>query len=364
MDKEMKKRIEIILGLILAISVTACGPTTTETSDSVEATKTESESKEVKGDVEAGTVLVSEGGKEVTSKNGKTLEDINIAIIQQDATAPASIMLYDALEEYAATYYPEVKYTLVNGEGDAAFQVELIDQFISQGVDVIAINAADAGVVVGAVEDAISAGIPVISVSAALAEEVGQYTVNSDNIAAGEMHMRYVCENILHGEGSIAIIRGDDGHIASIERTKGYENALAEYPNVKVVFNDTGKWFRDVSMNLTETWLQTGEKIDVILGEDDNMAMGAYDAVEAAGMQGEILVTGINFTEAGAEYTRDGKLCFNVLQNCPAQGRETFEMAVQLALGNEVSNVDIPFEVIAPDQVQAYLEEYWPNLLE
>ena len=358
----MKKLVALMMALVTTFALVACGSTTTETSDSVEATKTEAESEAVKGGDEAGTVLVSEGGMEVTSMNGKTLEDIHIAVIQQNATAAASIQLYDALEEYAATYYPEVKYTLVNGEGDAAFQVELMDQFISQGVDAITLNAADAEVVLGSVEDAVAAGIPVVNVGAALVEELGQKNVISDNTEAGSLIMNYVCEEVLKGEGNIAILRGQDGHQATTDRTIGFEDVLANYPNINVVFNDTGEWSRDVAMNLMENWLQSGEKIDVVIAQNDEMGMGAYDAIAAVGKTDEIIVTSIDFSEGGAEYTRDGKILADVLQNAPEQGCSTFQMAVELALGNDPRDKVIPFELITQDNVGDYLKQYWPNL--
>lgn len=374
----MKKILAITLCVLLVVGLAACGSPASSESQAPSESAQESEAASAEsqetppedtgsGNAPAGEgeVIVSQGGKEVVSANGKGFEDIHIAVIQQNATATASIMLYNALEEYAAEYYPEVKYTLVNGEGDAAFQAELMDQFIAQGVDVITLNAADAEVVLGSVQDAIDAGIPVVNVGAVLTEELGQYNAISENAEAGELQMKYVCENLLEdGKGDIVIMRGQDGHQATTDRSKGYENILADYPDVNVVFEDTGEWARDVGMNLMENWLQSGQNIDVVVAQNDEMAMGAYDAVAAVGKEDAVLVTSIDFSEGGAEYTRDGKFACNVLQNAPEEGRSTFQLAVELALGNDPDDAIIPFELITPENINDYLEAFWPNLLQ
>jgi inositol transport system substrate-binding protein len=307
-------------------------------------------------------MLTSQGGKQVLSVNGKGFKDINLAVIQQVATAPASIMLYDALQAYAKQYYPEVKYTMVDPNNDASKQSELMQQFIAQKVDCITLNAADADVLVSSVQDAIKAGIPVVNVGAALSKEVGQHNVISENFQAGEFQMNYICEKLLKGKGNVAIIRGQDGHQATTDRSKGYTDVLKKYPEIKVVFEDTASWNRDTAMSLVENWLQSGKQFDAILCQNDSMACGAADAVVAAGKQNEIKVAGCDFSEDGAKYMVEGKLAVNILQNCPAQGTNTFQMAVELALGNDPKQVVIPFELITPDNLKEYVAKYWPNL--
>ena len=98
---------------------------------------------------------------------------------------------------------------------------------------------------------------------------------------AGEIEMSAVAE-ALEGKGRIVILEGTYGHEPQLQRKRGYDNVLKEYPDIEVVATQTGKWYRNEAMAVMENWLQADMGIDAVVAENDEMALGALKAIEEA----------------------------------------------------------------------------------
>ena len=165
------------------------------------------------------------------------------------------------------------------------------------------------------VEEAIEAGIPVLVTKTKIADNSVCPFVGQDDVVAGQMEMEWMAEQ-LGGKGNIVIIEGPTGIDAAISRTDGISKTLDEYPDIKVLHSQPADWNRDEAMSLMETWLQEGEEIDAVVAQNDEMALGAYDAIVDAGKEAEIKVIGIDAIDAAIKSVSAGELDATVLPGC------------------------------------------------
>lgn len=157
------------------------------------------------------------------------------------------------------------------------------------------------------------------------------------------MQMEWIAEQ-LGGAGTIVILEGPTGNSAAIQRQEGIMKVLEEYPNIKVLYTQTGNWNREEGMALMETWLQMGEQIDAVVAHNDEMALGAYDAIADAGKAGEILVIGIDAIQAAKESVAAGEMNVTILQDVETIAKTAIDTAIKLANGEEVEH----FTYVAP----------------
>lgn len=263
--------------------------------------------------------------------------------------------LQDAIQAQAELY-PNVEFRIVDAENDSAKQITQFESFLEQKVDCIILNPTDAEMLTETVRKGIESGTPVITLSSDCTEDVGQTWIGTANENGGDMQARFTFEK-LEGKGNIAILRGPLGEFAEIGRYAGYEMAMQDYPDIRVVFDQTANWSREEAMTTMENWLQTGEQIDAVLCQNDEMALGAYQAIEAEGKAGEIIISGIDAIMGALESVRDGKLNATLFQDGNGQGKGAVDMAVKVMKGEPIMRTDIPFELVTQDNVDEYFEK-------
>ncbi|MFZ5967560.1 MAG: sugar ABC transporter substrate-binding protein [Bacillota bacterium] len=265
--------------------------------------------------------------------------------------------LYDAIRAYDEAN-DDVEVIMVDAKNDSGKQLSQVETFITQGVDVILTIPVDVpgfGPVAKAAHDA---GIPLVVMNRAPVEadmELVTSFVGSDSIVAGTMQAEKVME-MIGGKGNVVIMNGELGQEAAIMRTQGNKDVVAKYPDVKIVKENTAKWQRAEGMTLMENWLQSGEKIDAVLSNNDEMAIGAIMALEAEGKLDQVVVAGVDATPDALEYVKEGKLEITVFQDAVGQGKGGIETAVKVAKGENVDKIVwIPYELVTKDNYEQYL---------
>jgi ABC-type sugar transport system, periplasmic component len=289
-----------------------------------------------------------------TEKEDPAGKKIVIGCSLQNLTEEFMTMLKGAME-IQLKEYDNVELVVNDAESKPDKQASQLDSFIAQKVDAVIISPVDADALSPAVEAVVNAGIPVITCSADISEDKGQVWVGSENENGGEIEMKYVAEK-LNGKGNIAILRGPLGAFAEQGRFKGYENVLKDYPDIKIEFDQTGNWQREEAMSLIENLLTTGKQIDAIVCQNDGMALGALEAVEAAGKKDEIIITGIDAIKDALDSIKEGKLDATCFQDAIGQGKGALEMAVKAASGETIARNNIPFELVTSDNVDGYYD--------
>jgi inositol transport system substrate-binding protein len=281
-----------------------------------------------------------------------------IGVLLADASDQFQVYLMDGMKEVAVTN-ANIEVVYMDGKYDAGRQLQQAENLIAQDVSALVLMAVDSVAAQPILTSAEDAGVPVVLVNRKLPDQDYPVAyVGSEDVVAGEIEMRAVAE-ALGGKGRIVILEGTYGHEPQLQRKRGYDNVLKEYPDIEVVATQTGKWYRNEAMAVMENWLQADMAIDAVVAENDEMALGALKAVEDAGRFGKIVIAGIDATPEALKYIKQGKLNITVFQDAKGQGRTAIEVALNVAQGNTVEKENlIPFELVTPATADQYEQRY------
>lgn len=264
--------------------------------------------------------------------------------------------LRDAMTKYAASQ-PGVELIMVDSKEDVATQLGQVENFVAQKVDVIVLIPANTDAADPMTKAAQDAGIPLVYVNripANLPEGVAY--VGSDSIQAGIMQAEWLAEK-LGGKGNVVIMNGNLAQEAAQKRTEGEKQVFAKFPDIKIIREDTGNWHRDEGLSLMENWLASGDQIDAVASNNDEMAIGALQAIEAAGQLGKILVGGVDASPDALQEMDKGRLNVTVFQNAAGQGEGGIKAAIALARGEKIDQITwVPFELVTPENYKTYMK--------
>ncbi len=264
--------------------------------------------------------------------------------------------LRDAMTAYAASQ-PGVELIAVDSKEDVATQLGQVENFVAQGVDAIIIIPANTDAADPMTKAAQDAGIPLVYVNripSNLPEGVAY--VGSDSIQAGIMQAEWLAEQ-LGGKGNVVIMNGDLAQEAAQMRTEGEKQVFAKFPDIKIIREDTGNWSRDQGLALMENWLASGDQIDAVASNNDEMAIGAIQAIDAAGQLGNILVGGVDASPDALQEMDKTRLNVTVFQNAKGQGEGGIKAAIALAKGESIDQITwVPFELVTPENYKNYMQ--------
>ena len=207
----------------------------------------------------------------------------------------------DAMTKWASTH-PDVELTIVDAAGDTAKQVGQVENFLAQGMDAVVILPVVTTATGPMTKAIVKAGKPLVYVNRKpekLPKGVGY--VGSKSIDAGVMNMEELGK-AMGGKGNLAILIGELSDEPAHGRTDGIKQVVKEqFPNIKVTREQTGHWKREPGKTIMEDWLASGQQIDGVAANNDEMALGALQAIKAAGKIGKIPVGGTDGTHDALE---------------------------------------------------------------
>ncbi|MBL4916655.1 sugar ABC transporter substrate-binding protein [Szabonella alba] len=254
-----------------------------------------------------------------------------------------------------------------DAQNDVARQLDQINNFIASGVAAIIVNPVDTSATEAMSAAAASAGVPLVYVNRqpvnADSLPEGQAFVGSNEIESGTLAAFEACK-LLRAAGksngaNVYILMGELSNQAAVQRTKDFDDILATdmCSFMSVIDRQTANWSRDEAQNLMTNWLSSGQEFDAVLSNNDEMAIGAVQAMKAAGIAMEdVVVTGVDATRDALSAMQAGDLDVTVFQNAAGQGGGALQAALDLVAGEAVdSMVYIPFELVTPDTVADYL---------
>ncbi|MDP4003119.1 substrate-binding domain-containing protein [Methylobacterium sp. NEAU K] len=259
-------------------------------------------------------------------------------------------LLQDAIQDYAQSL-PGVSVRFAYAtEGAGQQQIEQVRQFIAAKVDALVVLPVDAAASATITRLAQEADIPIVYVNNGVREDwiAGRVAfVLPNDLVAGRLQMRKLAQ-MLDGLGRVAIVMGHPAHSASALRTQGVKEVIAEFPGLRVVEEAAGDWDRKKAASLVSSWLAKGTAIDAIVANNDEMAIGAADAVEAAGLpSGRILIGGIDATPDGLMAMQHKRMAVTIHQDAGLQGRRAVDDALKLIRHEPVQQYDwAPFELV------------------
>lgn len=238
------------------------------------------------------------------------------------------------MEAYAAARDITLQWN--SAGGDVSVQASQVDQYINAKLDAIIIVPVQADSLGPQVAAAKAAGIPVIAVNTALSGVEVDASVQPDDVAAGEQEATQMVE-ALGGEGAVVILEGPLGSSPQIDRGQGIENVLAQNPGITVLTQDTANWKRDEAVNTMKNWISAfGDEITGVISQNDDMALGALQALREAGME-DIPVVGIDGIEDGLDAVSSGEMIGTSLQHGTVEMAAGLAVAAGIARGEEVA---------------------------
>jgi len=282
-------------------------------------------------------------------KMGVTIEDFNDVFMRY---------ALDQLTDEAQKSNVDV--IAADGKRDPNEQIKQVENFITRGVDAILIHVIDQTIAPRITKLCLDAKIPLVYFnrkpedSALTAGKV--VAVASPEEVAGSLEAEFVAKK-LGGKGNVAILMGSMGSAPQIGRTKGSKDVIAKYPGMKVVREQTANFSRPDALTVVENWLASGEKIDAIIANNDEMAIGAVLVLEEKKMKNKVVVTGVDATSDAMKFIADKRLDMTVFQNGGAQGRGAVQTALKLIKKQSVPVFTaIPFEPVSFDNYKKYMK--------
>jgi ribose transport system substrate-binding protein len=279
-----------------------------------------------------------------------------IAFSQCNKAEPWRTWMDQSLMAEAAKH-PEIEVLYADAQQDNSKQVADVENFLRQRVDLLIISPNEAKPLTAVVKRVYDSGIPVIVLDRAIEGDSYTTFIGADNLEIGRAAGEYAAQ-LLTGKGDVIEIKGLAGSPPAIDRSKGFRESIAKFPGIRIVADPVADWLRDKGREQAESSLRANEKVDLIYGHNDPMAMGAYLAATAMNRKGSLKIIGIDGLpgpEGGAQAVLDGKLDATFLYpNC---GKEAIETAVKIMHKKQVGKkITLPTASILKTNAAQYVK--------
>jgi inositol transport system substrate-binding protein len=254
-----------------------------------------------------------------------------------------------------ATEMGTVELNIVAAQEKTDVQLGQVENFISQKVDAIIVIPVDTDAAGPMTAKAQAAKIPLVYVNRRPSDlPKGVPYVGSDSLYAGTVEMESLAK-LAGGKGNVVILQGDPANEAAVLRTKGCNDVVAKNPGMKVTKTQAGNWYRDKGLSIMENWIQTGEQIDVVCANNDEMALGAIQALKNAKLLDKVFVGGVDATKDALAAMKAGELEVTVFQDAKGQGGGGVDAAYKLVKGETVPDlVDVPYQLVTPENMAKF----------
>ena len=273
-------------------------------------------------------------------------------------------VLRNGMTDYAGTL-DGVTLQIEDAQNDVGKQLNQIQNFVASGVDAIIVNPVDTDATVAMSEAAAAAGIPLVYVNRepvnvdTLPEK--QAFVASNELESGTLETQEVCRLLKEQgktEAKAVVLMGELSNQAARMRTQDIKDVIAtpECSFITIVEEQTANWSRTQGTDLMTNWLSAGVEFDAVIANNDEMAIGAIQALKAAGRAMDtVVVGGVDATADALAAMAAGDLDVTVFQNAAGQGQGAVDAALKLARGEAVEKkVYVPFELVTPANLADY----------
>lgn len=275
-----------------------------------------------------------------TSADGGSA-DGSITLALSTQTNPFFVQLRDGAQEKADEL--GVTLNVQDASDDAATQANQLNNAVTTGAGVVIVNPTDSDAVVPSVEALNQADIPVVAVDrSSNGGEVASF-VASDNVAGGAQAAAALAEAI-GGEGEILMLQGIAGSSASRDRGQGFEEEIAKHEGISIVAKQTANFDRGEGLDVATNLLQAHPNVKAIFAENDEMALGAIEALGARAGE-DVIVVGFDGTNDGLVAVEDGRMLATVAQQPEELGAKAVEEAAKLLRGED-AETEVPVEVV------------------
>jgi ribose transport system substrate-binding protein len=283
-------------------------------------------------------------------------EDVTIALVTKAMDSEFWLMVAEGARAGAAER-PGVKLTIVapDREINVDQQVSILEDQVRRGVKALVVSPAGSAQVMSALELAAARGIPVVLIDtdAPFAKKVSY--IGTDNRRGGQLAAKCLVDR-LAGRGEVALISGVPGNESQDARAQGFIDAVAQVPGMKLVARQPANSERSLGLTVMENVLTAHPEVKGVFATNDQMALGAMEALDARGLRGKVAIVGFDATKEAVQATVDGKLAGSVAQNPRAMGQKGVEAALSALDGRPVDKrIDTGTELVTRENAEKYL---------
>ncbi|MDM5287267.1 ribose ABC transporter substrate-binding protein RbsB [Peribacillus frigoritolerans] len=272
-----------------------------------------------------------------------SMKDVKVGVSISTLNNPFFVSLKDGIEKEAKE--KGMKVTVVDAQDDTAKQISGIEDLILQKVDVLLVNPTDSAAISSAVKDANDAGIPVITIDRSSDEGDIETFIASDNVAGGKMAAEYLVKE-LGEKAKVVELEGVSGASATRERGKGFHNIADK--QLEVLTSQTAEFDRTKGLNVMENILQGNKDIQAVFAHNDEMALGAIEAIKAAGK--DIIVVGFDGNDDALKAVENGELKATIAQQPALIGEEAVNAAEKILKGDKVDDtISVPLKLVTKE---------------
>jgi ribose transport system substrate-binding protein len=255
-------------------------------------------------------------------------------------------------KQQADSYGSKVEFISTEGATDAAAQVAQVESLIARKPDVLVILPQDGAALTQVAEQAMAQGIQVVDVDREFTSPSAYRTlIGGDNYGIGQQAGNYIADQ-LNCKGKVAEIQGIAGISVTTDRSKGFADAIKKCKgNLKIVAQQPGDFVPDKGQKVMSDILQAQKHIDAVYTHDDDMAMGVVKAIQEAGRDKEMFVTGAGGSKAAFDLIKKGGLYRATFLYNPVMSASAISLARLIGQDaglSELREPEVPSKIILP----------------
>lgn len=280
-------------------------------------------------------------------------ESLQIAVIPKGTTHEFWKAIHAGAEKAAHELDVDVIWQGPQKEDDRQMQIQVVQNFISRGIDAIVLAPLDSRSLVGPVEAAVRRGIPVVVIDSGLDSEAHTSFIATDNYQGGRMGGERLAE-LIGGEGRVVMLRYQEGSASTTNRERGFLDALREHaPDAELlVDNMYAGATMERALQVSQNILNRFSEIDAIWTPNESSTQGMLRALETSGRAGDVRFVGFDVNQTLLDAMREGKLDGLVVQDPFAMGFEGVRTAVDIVQGRDVEEkVDTRSVLVTPENI-------------
>lgn len=294
------------------------------------------------------------------AKDVKAVKDIKIGVVMATYDDNFLTILRRGIEKHGKE--TGVQLQVEDSKNEVGLQMNQIQNFIASGIDAIIVSPVDTDATVGMSDAAEAAGIPMVYVNRQPINvdmlPNNQAFVASNEVDSGTMQTKEVCR-LLNGKGDVLVLMGALTDQTGIQRTRDIHDVIAskDCAGLKIVEEQSGEWQRNRGNDIMTNWLSAGIQFDAVIANNDEMAIGAIQAMKATGRKMDsVVVAGVDATPDALAAMKAGDLDVTVFQDAAGQGSGAVDAAIKLVQGKDVDQkVWVPFELVTPANYEKYM---------
>jgi ribose transport system substrate-binding protein len=283
-----------------------------------------------------------------------------VALVLKTLNHPFFVDMRRGAQEAADRLGVTLQVQAAEREIDVDKQMQIVENLLQTGIDVLAITPSGSREIVSALAKAKAANVPIVIVdtridpkAAAAAGVQPETFIGSDNYEGGRLAGEYVVQ-LTGGKARVAILEGIPGHETGDSRLRGFRDAVATASGITIVASQPANWERDQGFNVFQNMLQAHADIDTVFAASDLMALGAIEAIAAAGKSGRIRVVGFDALDDAKTAIAAGTMTASVAQFPYEMGKAAVESAVKVMNGEKLpADIMVKLEMVTSASAKA-----------